>query len=140
MNFLVYTFINWWCFIQYLPGAWGWAILIQAFLLFNFFTSTWVRFAGVMRFKMILDTLDADVKALSYYEAYKFLVEDVLFRFTFAPFMFHELPIPKNRHDWLMTGVLHRIKSTHPVDSWQYKRADKLCSSMLDKADNEDHC
>jgi len=140
MSYIIYTFANWYGFLNYLPDYWFLAAPIQLFLAFNFFTSTWVKFAGVMRFAMIKDELGPKTKAISLYESYKFLVDDVAFRFQFAPFMFHELPIPKNRHDWLMTGALHRVKSTNPVGSWRYNRADLLCSTMLDKADDGDHC
>ncbi len=142
MNYLIHSFINWWCFLHYVPGHW-WlvAIPVQLFLMFNFFTSTWVKFAGVMRLDMVKDELGPKTLAISYYEGYKFTVEDVLFRFQFAPFMFHEHPFPQNRHDWLMTGTLHRIKSTNPVDSWRYLRADYMCGTMLDKTDsNGEHC
>ena len=141
MNYLIYTFANWWCYLNYLPDYWWLAVPVQIFLLFNFFTSTWVRYAGVMRFDMIKNDLGPKTKAISYYEAYKFAVEDVLFRFQFAPFMFHELPWPYNKDDWLMTGVLHRIKETNPVDSWKWERADYMCAHMLDKADKDgNHC
>lgn len=140
MSFILYQFVAWY-FAIYHFEMWWLGLVAQPVLAFNLFSETWCEYAGVMRFKMILPQLGPKARALAWYNAYRFLIKDVVFRFVFAPFMFHELPIPKNRHDWLMTGVLHRIKSTYPVDSWQYKRADYMCSTMLDNPDPDgDHC
>lgn len=144
MAYLILTFLTWWYLPSLCDDVYGITAAIGAQVLLHLwlFAKTWTEYLAVMNLKRNQERMPPTAMKLAKPIAINGVIDDIIFRITWGPLLLPGVsPIPKNKHDWLMTGLLHRIKSTHPVNSWLWKRADFFCRTWLDENDpDRDHC
>lgn len=136
MAFLILIALNW----IYLP--WYFALPVQVILHLWFFIKTWTEYLAVMNLKHNYDHMPPNAQRLGKLVALNGVMDDVLFRITEGPLLIiGASPLPRNKHDLLMTGLLKQTKKNNPIGSRKYRRADYLCSEWLDPNDSSrDHC
>lgn len=137
MAYLILSFLNWY----YLP-EWWMSLLVQVVLQLWFFVKTWTEYLAVMNLKRNYDHMPPNAQRLGKLVAFNGMIDDVLFRITWGSLLIiGASPLPSNKHDILMTGLLKQTKKKNPIGSRKYRRADYFCSEWLDPNDpNRDHC